>query len=207
MRWRIKIECPSSSWKLTILLADEQSGAVAVGALQQVERAGLGHYHGAFAMPVIYSEREWNQIVGESYFIQLAPGDRFGWAEPDGKVHQIAADHLETLKEEIYRVCYLSQASGEDEGGHAQSALSKQLDFQMTQEVLRAYGVWVKSVMKKVLEAIVTARQDDIQVPSRAWMSWISAILPANLQQATNLLALGIPSADIQRSRCSSGSR
>ena len=60
---------------------------------------------GLFAMPVIYSDREWNQIVGESYFIQLAPGDRFGWAEPDGKVHQIAAAHLETLKEEIYRVC------------------------------------------------------------------------------------------------------
>ena len=86
---------------------------------------------GLFAMPVIYSERDWNQIVGESYFIQLAPGDSFGWAEPDGKVHQIAAAHLETLKEEIYRVCYLSQASGEDEGGHAQSALSKQLDFQV----------------------------------------------------------------------------
>jgi hypothetical protein len=26
---------------------------------------------GLFAMPVIYSDREWNQIVGESYFIQL----------------------------------------------------------------------------------------------------------------------------------------
>lgn len=28
---------------------------------------------GLFAMPVIYSDREWNQIVGESYFIQLGP--------------------------------------------------------------------------------------------------------------------------------------
>ena len=33
---------------------------------------------GLFAMPVIYSDREWNQIVGESYFIQLGPNDRFG---------------------------------------------------------------------------------------------------------------------------------
>ena len=66
--------------------------------------------------------------------------DQFGWTEPDGKVYQIAASNLESLKEEIYRVCYLSQASGEMAGGHAQSALSKQLDFTITQEVLRAYA-------------------------------------------------------------------
>ena len=39
--------------------------------------------------------------------------DRFGWTEPDGKVYQIAANNLEVLKEEIYRVCYVSQISGE----------------------------------------------------------------------------------------------
>ena len=40
---------------------------------------------GLFAAPVIYSEKEWNQVVGESYYIQLGPNDRFGWAEPDGE--------------------------------------------------------------------------------------------------------------------------
>ncbi len=64
---------------------------------------------GLFAMPVIYSEREWNQMVGESYYIQLGPEDRFGWTEPEGKVYQIAADNLERLQDEIYRVCYLTQ--------------------------------------------------------------------------------------------------
>ena len=68
---------------------------------------------GLFATPVIYSDREWNQIVGESYYIQLGPEDRFGWTEPEGKVYQIAADNLVRLKDEIYRVCYLmSQAGG-----------------------------------------------------------------------------------------------
>ncbi len=33
---------------------------------------------GLFAMPVIYSDREWDQIVGESYYIQLGPSDRLG---------------------------------------------------------------------------------------------------------------------------------
>ncbi len=154
---------------------------------------------GLFAMPVIYSEREWNQIVGESYFIQLAPGDRFGWAEPDGKVHQIAADHLETLKEEIYRVCYLSPASGENSGGRAQSALSKQLDFQLTQEILRALGVWVKSVMRKVLEAIVIARQDEIKITVTGLDELDISSFSNELAQAKDLLALGIPSTTFRR--------
>ena len=54
---------------------------------------------GLFASPIIYSDREWNQIVGESYFIQLGPQDRFGWTEPEGKVYQIAADNLVQLKD------------------------------------------------------------------------------------------------------------
>ena len=49
---------------------------------------------GLFAMPVIYSERDWNQVMGESYYIQLGPQDRFGWTEPQGTVYQIAADNL-----------------------------------------------------------------------------------------------------------------
>ena len=52
---------------------------------------------GLFAMPVVYSDREWSQMVGESYYIQLGPGDKFGWTEPEGKVYQIAADNLTQL--------------------------------------------------------------------------------------------------------------
>ena len=61
---------------------------------------------GLFATPVVYSDREWNQVVGEGYYIQLGPNDKFGWTEPEGHVFQIAADNLERLKDEIYRVCY-----------------------------------------------------------------------------------------------------
>ena len=64
---------------------------------------------------MIYSDREWNQIVGESYYIQLGPQDRFGWTEPEGKVYQIAADNLVQLKDEIYRVCYLMNQAGDAE--------------------------------------------------------------------------------------------
>src|SRR6266540_996488 len=96
---------------------------------------------GLFAMPVVYSEREWNQIAGESYYIQLGPNDRFGWTEPEGKVYQIAADNLIRLKDEIYRVCYLMNQAGSSANGDLRmSGLSKQRDSSVTQEVLRAYG-------------------------------------------------------------------
>jgi hypothetical protein len=154
---------------------------------------------GLFAMPVIYSEREWNQIVGESYYIQLGPQDRFGWTEPDGKVYQIAAANLETLKQEIYRVCYLSQASGEAQGGRAQSALSKQLDFTITQEILHAYGAAIKHCAKTILSAIIAARGDDVTFSICGLDEVDITDFGTELQQATALLQTGIESPTLKR--------
>src|SRR5205814_338049 len=104
-------------------------------------------------------------IVGESYYIQLGPQDKFGWTEPVGHVFQIAADNLERLKDEIYRVCYLmTQATGTRPASVAQSGISKQRDFSITQEVLRAYGDAVKETMKQVLRPIECARKDGLAI-------------------------------------------
>jgi hypothetical protein len=157
---------------------------------------------GLFAMPVVYSDREWNQIVGESYYIQLGPSDRFGWTEPDGKVYQIAAENLETLKEEIYRVCYLSQASGEMIGGRAQSAASKQMDFTITQEVLRAYGAAVKTCIRAVVQAITDARRDDVFVTVTGLDEVDISDFSIELENAASLLSLGIESPTLKREIC-----
>jgi len=154
---------------------------------------------GLFAMPVIYSDREWNQIVGESYYIQLGPTDKFGWTEPDGKVYHIAAQNLETLKDEIYRVCYLSQASGEMISGHAQSAASKQMDFTITKEVLRAYGTAVKDCMRQVLTAVSDAREDASTISVAGLDEVDITDFGSELQDAKNLLELGIKSTTLKR--------
>jgi hypothetical protein len=154
---------------------------------------------GLFAMPVIYSDREWNQIVGESYFIQLGPSDKFGWTEPDGKVYQIAAQNLETLKEEIYRVCYLPQASGEMIAGHAQSAASKQLDFTITHEILRAYGTIVKDCIKKITAAVTQAREDGVLVAVSGLDEVDISDFGIELAQAATLLGLGIQSTTLTK--------
>jgi hypothetical protein len=153
-----------------------------------------------FAMPVIYSDREWNQIVGESYYIQLGPQDRFGWTEPDGKVYQIAADNLKQLKDEIYRVCYLmNQAENAGAGGLSLSALAKQRDFSVTQEVLRAYGDAVKDTMKKVLRAIAAARQDDVSIDVRGMDEFDIGDFGIELDDAKKLLGLGIVSETLKK--------
>ena len=154
---------------------------------------------GLFAMPVIYSDREWIQIVGESYYIQLGPTDKFGWTEPDGKVYQIAATNLEMLKEEIYRVCYLSQASGEMVSGHAQSALSKQMDIAITQEVLSAYGSVDKDAIRNELGGISKARQDDVAVSVTGLDEVEIGDFATELQDARDLLQLGIQSPTLKR--------
>ena len=154
---------------------------------------------GLFAMPVVYSDREWNQIIGESYYIQLDPNDKFGWTEPDGKVFQIAANNLESLKEEIYRVCYLTQASGEMISGHAQSAVSKQMDCVITQEVLRAYSSVVKDTIKKILTSISNARLDDVRVSVSGLDEFDIQDFASELSDGKSLLEMGIGSTTLKR--------
>ena len=155
---------------------------------------------GLFASPVIYSEREWSQIVGESYYIQLGPDDKFGWTEPEGKVFQIAADNLERLKDEIYRVCYLMvQAGGTGSSLTSQSGLSKQRDFGITQEVLRAYGDVVKHTMKQVLSAIEVARQDGLRLDVSGLDEFDIGDFSIELDDASKVLALGIQSATFKK--------
>lgn len=155
---------------------------------------------GLFAMPVVYSERDFRQVVGESYYIQLGPEDRFGWTEPEGKVYQIAMENLVRLKNEIYRVCYLmTQAGGGLAGATPQSGLSKQRDFTITQEVLRAYGDAVKDTMKRVLRAIAAARQDGIRIGISGLDEFDIGDFSAELADAERLLNLAGESRTLRR--------
>ena len=155
---------------------------------------------GLFATPVIYSERPWNQIVGEAYYIQLGPNDRFGWTEPEGHVFQIASDNLCRLQEEIYRVCYLmTQGAGSNAPASAQSGLSKLRDFAITQEVLRAYGDAVKDTMKRVMRAVQAARCDDLVIDVSGLDDFDIGDFGTDLQDAERLLALGIDSPTLKK--------
>lgn len=154
---------------------------------------------GLFAMPVVYSDRDWSQMVGESYYIQLAPEDKFGWTEPEGKVFQIAQDNLTRLQEEIYRVCYLAQAGGSLNAGGQQSGISKQLDFSITQEVLRAYGDAIKEMVRRVLTAIEAAREDGIGISVTGMDEFDITDFGTELSDAKELLGLGVDSPTLKK--------
>ena len=154
---------------------------------------------GLFANPVVYSDREWNQIVGESYYIQLGPNDRFGWAEPEGKVYNIASENLVRLKEEIYRVCYLlSQAA--PAGVHVNiSGISRQRDFAITQEVLRAYGDAVKDTLKRVLKAVEQVREDNLTLHASGLDEFDITDFLSEVDEAKRLLEIGIDSPTLRK--------
>jgi hypothetical protein len=154
---------------------------------------------GLFAMPVVYSDRDWSQMVGESYYIQLAPEDKFGWTEPEGKVFQIAQDNLTRLQEEIYRVCYLAQAGGSLSAGGMQSGISKQLDFSITQEVLRAYGDAMKDLVRRVLTSIEAAREDGIEISVTGMDEFDITDFGTELSDAQALLKLGVDSPTLKK--------
>ena len=155
---------------------------------------------GLFAIPVIYSEREWRQIVGEAYYIQLGPEDRFGWTEPEGHVYELAAQNLDRLKDEIYRVCYLmTQAGGQEARNLGLSAASKQRDQIVTHEVLRAYGDVVKGFMRETLRLIAAARQDPAAVEVHGLDQFDVKDFSDELESARRLRDLDIGSGTFSR--------
>src|SRR5690348_16692395 len=86
------------------------------------------------------------------------------------------------------------QAGGTSSSTVSQSGLSKQRDFGITQEVLRAYGDVVKHTMKQVLIAIEGARQDGLAIDVSGLDEFDIGDFGAELDDAKKLLDLGIRS-------------
>jgi hypothetical protein len=150
---------------------------------------------GLFAMPVVYSDREWKECIGESYYLQLGPQDKFGWTEPEGHVYQVALENIDRLKQEIYRVCYaLNQALDPGPNNTQMTGVSKQRDYLITQEVLRGFGDRVKDTLKKVLRVVGKARADEIGIDVSGLDEFDIGDFSSELQDAQTLLGLGIDS-------------
>jgi len=97
-------------------------------------------------------------------------------------------------------VCYLmTHATGPDSTSLRQSGASKQRDFSITQEVLRAYGDAVKEAMKQVLRAIAAARQDNIAIDVSGLDEFDIGDFSNELDDAGKLLSLGIESPTLTK--------
>ena len=103
------------------------------------------------------------------------------------------------MQEEIYRVCYLAQAGGSLDRGGSAIGVSKQMDFSITQEVLRAYGDAVKEQIRRVLKAIEAAREDGIEIGVTGMDEFDIADFATELADAQQLLALGVESPTLKK--------
>jgi hypothetical protein len=188
-----RLEIPEGLWLLN------RAGSLQLEHFNKSNALSWALEMGLFAMPVVYSDRKWNQMIGESYYIQLGPNDKFGWTEPEGRVYEIATQNLIRLQGEIYRVCYLPQMGGSSDLHSQQSGLSKLRDFSVTQEVLRAYGDSVKDLCRRVLRAVEQVREDGLMVDVSGIDEFDIGDFSVELANAEQLLALGIQSPTLIR--------
>jgi hypothetical protein len=77
--------------------------------------------------------------------------------------------------------------------------LSKQWDFSVTQEILRAYGDIVKDSMRTVLNAIATVRQDDLVIDAVGLDEFDITDFSTEANDAQSLLGLGIQSPTLKK--------
>jgi hypothetical protein len=148
-----------------------------------------------YTTPVIYSRKEWDQILGESYYIHLEPDDKFTWTEPAGNVFNIAINNLVRLQEEIYRTSHLASQSRTQLSGNAQtSAASKRRDYQVTEEVLRSYGDTIKDGLKKLLDILAQVRQDEVTASVSGLDEFEVGEFADQIAEASELLRMGIGS-------------
>ena len=96
-------------------------------------------------------------------------------------------------------MCYVSHAGGAVGGNSGQSGLSKQRDYAITQEVLRAYGDAVKDAMKRVLRAIEAAREDGVSIDVSGMDEFDIGDFGTVLEDAERLLNLGIDSTTLKK--------
>jgi hypothetical protein len=89
--------------------------------------------------------------------------------------------------------------SGDSGTGAHQSAISKQMDFETTEEVLLAYGDTVKEAMKQVLRAVAAARQDGVSIDVSGMDQFDINDLGTELDDAQKLLSLGIESKTLKK--------
>ena len=132
---------------------------------------------GLFAMPVIYSDREWNQIVGESYYIQLGPQDRFGWTEPEGKVYQIARRIWKALKKKFTVFVTYPKLRVKWWVATRNQRLASDSTSRSRKRCYAPTATRSKTPIKKVITAVSDAREDGLLVSVSGLASWTSVTL------------------------------
>ena len=198
-----RCRCSSCGCRKGLWLMNKAALA-ATGALQQVERAGVGADDGAvrdaggLLGPGVEPDggRELLHPTGAGRQVRVDGAGGQGLPDRGGQPDAAEGRDLPGV---------LSDAAGGRGAGQGdqQSGLSKQMDFAMTQEVLRAYGDAVKDAMRQVLRAIAAARQDGLAIDVTGMDEFDIADFSTELADAQEVAGAGDRVADAEESRYS----
>ena len=119
-----------------------------------------GLFNANLAMPVVYHDGDMaNLTMSETAYLQLNQGDKFEWAEPEGRSFELSLRKLGSLREEIYRSMYLSaQGKSSSASASSQSGFSKEMDMMPANDALNGFGDIMRQGMQDVLMDVAAAR-------------------------------------------------
>ncbi|MEX2206778.1 MAG: hypothetical protein WEF50_11175 [Myxococcota bacterium] len=117
-----------------------------------------------FAMPVVKTSSTFSQVMGESNFIKLEPGDDFSWAEPQGTALELSLRHRDVLREEFYRVAHGHVLGfGSDATTAGRSGESKRQDWRATQHALSHLGALVREFTLDIISLVAAGRGETVR--------------------------------------------
>lgn len=124
------------------------------------------------AHPIVFTDDDNIQSnLSEHELLQLAPGDRFEWAEPQGRALDKALMRLEMRREEIFRALHLmAQARTSSATASAQSGASKEMDLMPALNILESIGDELIPAMVRLMEWLLdTLEIEGVEVSVRGF--------------------------------------
>lgn len=119
-------------------------------------------HRAAHALMVIASK--WGDeepVLGAGYYLKVGADATVGYAEPSGVSFDAQREHAEMLRQDLYRVVQQMAVSASPDAARQASGESKSRDWQAMEIVLSAYGSIVRDTMRRTLEIVHAARQED----------------------------------------------
>lgn len=132
-----------------------------VAHLNQDNTFGWGLMMGNIPVPVIKGDFETPPSIGETTYIELPSNGSFEFAETSGVSFSHSQIRLDSLRQEIYRSCYLmAQGQNTSTTASSQSGESKKADMMPSRDIMGGLAVILKEAAANVLRDISDARGD-----------------------------------------------
>lgn len=151
--------------------------------------------------PVPYIKGEFSDAPTPSVvtFLRLAENGEFGYAETSGLSFEAAAKRCASIREDIYRGCYLqAQGRSSDATPAAQSGYSKELDIAPAVDVLGRFGRSVRDALESILVSVSAIRGEDVSFALSGY-EFDDAGADAALDRLEHVQRIGIESDTLRR--------